>query len=719
MKLDFFEDSKGRKWIVIGICAALAILVFLVFGQTSRHEFVNYDDGWYVYANPSVTSGFTPTGVVGAFSQKTEGLWTPLVTISHMLDWRLYGSWAGGHHLTNVALHLGSVILLFLILLQMTGAPWRSAFVAALFAIHPLHVESVAWISERKDVLSGFFFMLTLGAYLRYVQRPRSVRRYLAVPFLFAIALMSKPMVVTLPCVLLLLDYWPLKRLFNPPPVEGEDSPGEAMRSRINWRVVVEKLPLLALSVGLCFITTTTFGPRAPFSVEGPHTPFWTRVSEAPVWWATYLLQMFWPVGLSVIYTHFEASLRWAPAAIGWMGAFSLVIFLVRRRHPYLWMGWLWNLGMLIPVLGFVQISRHARADHYNYLPQIGLYIGLTWLAADWAAERRPRRVALGAMAGVTVSILSIVAWRQTGFWRDGVTLWTHALECTKDNYMARSILGLALIRQGRITEGVEQCRAALAAHPDQFDAQYNFGVALFQLGSDDNSILQSRGALKGWTDEVISHYRQALQIDPGNINAHNNLGDALAREGRTDEAISEYRTVLRISPGNAVAHYNLGKVLDSLGQTGQAVAEYRESLRFNPDYADAHNNLGIVLAQQGQIAEAITHMRKALELEPSSLSHKNNLAWMLATAPEPSLRDGPRALALAIEVNQSVGGVNPNVLRTLAAAYAEAGRFPDAVRTTRQALQVPETQSNPDLADELQRELKLYEAGHRFENPR
>jgi tetratricopeptide (TPR) repeat protein len=534
--------------------------------------------------------------------------------------------------------------------------------------------------------------------------------------FLFILALMSKPMVVTLPGVLLLLDYWPLNRLFKPP-LEGGTCPREARQSRINWRVVVEKLPLLALSLASCILSMAN--PKAPFSVEGPRIPFWTRVREAPVWWATYLLQLIWPAGLAVVYTHYEAALRWAPASLLWMGALSYGFFHLRGRHPYLWMGWLWNLGMLIPVLGFVQISRHARADHYNYLPQIGLSIAFTWLAADWAADRRPRRVALGIFACLALSMLSVAAWRQTGFWRDGITLWTHALASTPDNYLARSGLGLALLNQGRVAEGVQQCREAVAAHPDQFDAQYSLGVALFQMGSDDQAILQSRGALKGWTDEVIYHYRQALRIDPDNLDVHNNLGDALAREKRFDEAIAEYREVLRISPGNAAAHYNIGKVLDSQGRTGEAIAEYREALRANSNYADAHNNLGIALARQGQTAEAIAHIQKALELEPSNLSHANNLAWMLATAPQPSLRNGPKALEFALKVNQATGGGNSNVLRTLAAAYAASGRFSDAARTTRQALQLAGAQSDTALAGEMRRELELYEAGRQFESPR
>jgi Flp pilus assembly protein TadD len=584
----------------------LAVLVFLVFGQTAGQEFVNYDDNFYVYANPTVTSGLSPSGVLRALSQKTEGLWTPLVTVSHMFDWQLYGSWAGGHHLTNVALHLGSVILLFLILLQMTTAPWRSAFVAALFAIHPLHVESVAWISERKDVLSGLFFMLTLGAYLRYVQRPASAGRYLAVIFLFAIGLMCKPMIVTLPCVLLLLDYWPLKRLFVPPSIGSDPSNGLS----IQWRVVVEKLPMLALSAGWC--AAAVLGPERPVIDQGERIPFWARVCEAPAWLVTYLGQMIWPARLAVVYTHYETSLPWWPAALALVAAFSLGIFLLRGKHPYLWMGWLWNLGMLMPALGFSQISRHARADHYTYLPQIGLYIGLTWLAADWAAERPPRRVALGAIALAALSALSVAAWRQTGVWRDSITLWTHALGCTRDNYMAHGNLGSALLLQGQTQEAIDECREALRINPVLPGAHNDLGIGLFRQGQAEQGIVQ---------------FREALRLDPGFAEAHCNLGNALIATGRNAEGLAEFHEALRIDPAYQRAHLSLGKALLAQGKTDAAIAELREALRIKPSDARAHDILGAALLERGQAQEGIAEFSEALKLNPADAEARNSIA--------------------------------------------------------------------------------------------
>jgi len=865
------RKPAARRGEVIGICVLLAILVFVVFGQTARFDFVNYDDGWYVYQNHEVTGGLSLGGVVHAFTHKEpsfHGLYSPVVTVSNMVDWEFFGLNAGGYHLTNVALHLGSTILLFLILLQMTEALWRSAFVAAVFGIHPLHVESVAWIAERKDVLSGLFFMLTLGAYLRYVRRPGSVIRYLAVLVPFALGLMCKPMIVTLPLVLLLLDYWPLNRLFVPA------RNGDNARPIVNWRAIVEKVPLLALTVALCVVTVIDPKQFRSVAPEGEPIPFWTRMCEAPVWLAIYLRQMVWPTGLAIVYTHVEESLRWWPAALALCGSLTLGIFLLRRKHPYLWMGWLWNLAMLVPVIGFFQIARHERADHYNYLPQIGLYLGLTWVAADWAGERRNRRMALGVVAAAGLCALSVAAWRQTGYWRDSITLWNRALDCTRDNFIAYCNLGDALAQKGRTDEAIAQFQAALRIDPDSPGILSNFGNVLFQQGRTDEAVAEYRKALKmnpdsagahnnlgnalakegrmveaigeyrealrlhpgdaethfnlgnvlaaqgrmeeaiaefraaleinpgdagvhsnlgnalfrqgrtdeaiaqyrealrynpagagihynlgkalvqrGQTEEAISQFRAALQINPTNAEAHYDLGNALAREGHMDEAIAEFGEALRINPGSAEAHYNLGNALAAegrmeeaiaefraalqikpadakacynlgnalarQGQTKDAIAEFRAALQIDPTDADAHNNLGKALLQEGQTGEAIVQIQKALDLQPGNVVLQNNLAWMLATVPQTSLRNGTEALELAMKASQSSGGKNPNILRTLAVAYAETGAFSNAAQTAQNALQLAEAESNTALADMLRREIKLYEAGQPFEDTR
>ncbi len=724
------RESSRRNWEIAGIGVLLAVLVFLVYGQTIRFEFVYYDDQFYVYQNPHVIGGLSLAGITQAFTRKEGGLWTPLVTVSHMLDCQLYGLNAGGHHLTNVLLHAASSILLFLILRQMTGALWRSAFVAAVFSIHPLRVESVAWIAERKDVLSGLFFMLTLWAYLQYVRRPGSVGRYLVVIFLFALGLMCKPMVVTLPFVLLLLDYWPLNRLFALSQVRSDSSKWGSVK----WRVLLEKIPLLALSCGLC--VATMLGPKEVASVDVEQVPFWIRMGEAPASFVIYLWQMIWPAGLAVIYPHPEAGLPWWPAALALLGVLSFGIFNSRGKHPYLWMGWLWNLGMLLPVSGIVQISRHTRADHYNYLPQIGIYIGLTWAMADWIESRRSLRPVLGGIVAVAFCLLSAIAFQQASYWRNSVTLWTHTLECTDDNCIAHNYLGNVLVGQGRVDEAIAHYREALRIDPAYVGAHSNLGNVLAGQGWADEAIAQYREALQldptyavahnnlgnslagqGKADEAIAQYREALRIDPTYVDAHFDLGNALFRQGRVEEALAEYREALRINPTYAAAHYNLGLALFRRGKSEEAIAQYREALRINPSDADAHTDLGNALLQQGRTGEAIEEMQKAIDIQPAVAVHQNNLAWILATARQASLRDAPKAIQLAMKAVQISGGNNPAILRTLAVAYAGMGDFSNAVQTAQNALHLAEAQSNTILADALRREIKLYEAGHPYED--
>jgi len=719
------DDLEGPAWRsreTIVICALLAILVFLVFGRTLHYEFINYDDDGYVYQNAEVLKGLTPGGVAQAFTHKDGGLWTPLVAVSHMLDFQLHGLNAGGHHLTNVLLHLASTILLFLILRAMTGAPWRSAFVAALFAIHPLHVESVAWIAERKDVLSGLFFMLTLGAYLRYVQRPGSPWRYLTVIILFAMGLMCKPMLVTLPFVLLLVDYWPLKRLFQPSPDGGKT----AGWFSVNRRAVLEKIPLLALSAWLCVSIMTGRGETGYNDIVP--VPFRTRMCEAPVWCVMYVGQMIRPAGLAVIYTHDEESLRWWPAALVLLGVVTAGVFLLRRKHPYLLMGWLWNLGMLVPVCGIVQISRHARADHYNYLPQIGLYAGLTWLAVDLTAQWQHRRVALGSAAGAVLCGLLVAACTQVAWWRDSITLWTHTLECTEDNSIAHNNLGMALSQQGRRDEAMGEFREALRIDPVYVKAHNNLGNAFFQSGQAEEAATQFREALQtnpeyaeahnglgtvlsqqGHMEEAMTEFREALRIKPDYAEACNGFGVAFFRLGRTEEAVAQFREALRIKPAYATAHNGLGVALFQLGRADEAIAEYREAVRINPSYAEAGYNLGNVLSQQGREQEAMGYLQEALNLQPANAAFQNSLALLLATAPEDSLRDGARAMELAVKANQASGGNDPGILRTLAAAYAEAGDFARAVETAQRALVLANGRGNVTLGGTIRGDVGLY----------
>jgi tetratricopeptide (TPR) repeat protein len=809
------------RWRVPGVCLFLAAIIWVVFGQTLGHEFVNYDDDLYVYENPVVQKGLTWEGFRWALTYGQIGHWHPLTWLSHMLDCQLYGLQAGGHHLTNILLHTATAILLFLVLRQMTGFLWRSAFVAAVFAIHPLRVESVAWVAERKDVLSAFFFMLTLGAYVRYVRRPPSKIRYGVMILLYALGLLSKNMLVTMPFVLLLLDYWPLNRLsgFSP---------------RVLLRRVAEKIPLFVLAVGSC-VATALMPEKVPAEYM---LSFALRMENAVVSYVTYLWQMIHPSGLACVYPNpvNDVPLWQVAGALGLLLAISGVAWAFRKTHPCLVVGWLWYLGMLIPVIGMVQISYYAHADRYTYLPQIGLYLLLTWAAADLCAGWRHRRVVLGGGATVILVALIFCARTQASYWRNSELLWTHTLACTSDNFIGHNNLGNTLLQEGNMAEAVSHFQKALQikpgyaeAHnnlgntllqkgsvneamvhyqkalqikPDYAEAHYNLGNALLKMGNVGEAIAHFQKALqikpdyaeahnnlgnallqKGNVAEAIIHYQKALQIKPDNAEARNNLGNALLQEGNVAEAIAHFQKALQIKPDFAEAHYNLGNALLQKGNVAEAIIHYQKALQIKPDYAEAHINLGNALLQKGNVAEAIVHYQKALQINPDfaearnnlgnallqkgnvaeaiahfqralqikpgyagthynlgnallkmgnvdeAISHyqkalqikpdyaeaQNTLAWVLATCPQASLRNGNKAVKLAQRANQLTGDGNPVVLGTLAAAYAEAGRFPEAVATAQRALQVAETQSNPALADAIRSQMKLYQAGLPF----
>jgi len=721
------EPARRRE--VAGICAVLVVLVLVVFGQTFRHGFVNFDDDKYIYENPIISEGITLENIAWAFTHVHAANWHPLTTLSHMLDCQFYGLWAGGHHLSNVLLHAVAAVLLFLVLREMTGALWRSAFVAAVFAIHPLRVESVAWVAERKDVLSGVFFMLTLWAYSRYVRRPESRGRYTLVAVGFVLGLMSKPMLVTVPFVLLLLDFWPLGRLQQ-----------KSQLPRLLW----EKLPLFALLVLSCVATVIAQGgaiqPLQRF-------PLPLRIGNALVAYGIYLRQMIYPAKLVVLYPMLKDGWpMWvALAVLLLLMALTAGAWILRGKKPYLIVGWLWYIGMLVPVIGILQVGHQAHADRYTYLPQIGIYLAATWAFASWAGDCRQRRMALGGLAVAVLSILLATAHHQTSYWRDSIRLWTHAFECVPNNPVAHYNLGHVLQQQGRTEEAITQFREALRLNSAYTDALCNLGLALSQQGRTGEAIACYREALRvdrndpkaltslpayavahcnlgialfqqGQTEEAITQFREALQVSPDHADAHNNLGNALLfAEGKTEEAIAHYRQALRINPAHVGAHFNLANVLIRQGRTEEAMAHYREALRLNPAYAEAHYQLGSALFKQGRTEDAIAHMRQALELEPANGSIQNDLAWILATAPQESLRAGARAGQLATHASHASGGNNPLILETLAAAYAEAGDFPNAVQTTKKALQLAETQPNAALAAALRRELQLYEAGQAF----
>jgi protein O-mannosyl-transferase len=718
------------------VCGLLLLAVALVFGQTLQHDFVDFDDQQYVVNNPQVVRGLTGDGLVWAFTASHAGNWHPLTWLSHQLDCQLYGLEPWGHHLTSVLLHAATAIVLFLVLRKMTGDVWPSAFVAAVFAVHPLRAESVAWVAERKDVLSGLFFMLTLGAYLGYARRPFSLFRYLLVVLLFGLGLMSKPMLVTAPFVLLLLDYWPLRRV-----VAGTH--GVCL-------LLVEKTPLLMMSAACCVGTLSTQGKIIEIS-DRVSLPW--RMGNAAVAYVAYLGQWFYPANLAVFYPHPGSGLPgWKIiAAVLLLAAISGAALVWRRRHPYLPVGWLWYLGMLLPVIGLVQVGEQAMADRYTYLPQIGLCLALTWGLKVLTRRWPLRRWSCGAAAAFVVAALMVCTWHQTSFWRDRVTLWTRAAACTTRNRVAHNNLGIVLAGKGRVDEAIGHFHQALAIDPNCAEPQNNLGVVLAGQGRFDEAIRHYREAVRikpdyveahynlgvalagrGQFEEAARHYRAALKTEPNHATAHNDLGVALAGLGRVEEAMGHYRQALKINADYAEAHYNLGNALLGGGQVDEAVAEYRKALAINPNITGAHNNLANLLAAQGRVEEAISHYRKALRLDPRNEDTRrnfglaldrlialhpddvallNDVAWQMATDPGAALRNGAGAVKLAEHLVELTDGREPAVLGTLAAAYAEAGRSPEAVGTARKALDLARQQNKLSLAKSLEEKISLYQS--------
>jgi protein O-mannosyl-transferase len=645
-----------QRWRVPAVCLGLVGITMAVFGRTLTHEFIDFDDNKYVYENPVVARGLTFKGVIWAFTDDRTDHWHPLTWLSHMADCQIYGLWAGGHHLTNVALQAVAVVLLFLALRAMTGNLGRSAFVAAVFAIHPLQAESVAWVAARKDLLSGVFFMLTLWAYARYARQP-SPGRYAAVAGWFGLGLLCKSTLVTVPFVLLLLDWWPLQRVRLDG--AGDGKVGAARLGALLGGLVKEKIPLFLLSVGSCLVTALAPQKVAAYA----QIPFLERLGNALVSYGIYMRQEVFPAGLALPYLYPPNGRPFWEVALALVLLVAIFIYVLvgRKKRPYLLVGWLWFLGMLVPTIGLVQISNHAHADRFTYLPGIGLVLAGTWGLADWSEGWKYRRPLLEGLTTAVLGVLMFCAWKQTGYWQNSEVLSRRTLACTTDNYVAHLILGNALLQKGN-------------------------------------------------ADAAIAQYQQALQINSNDAPAHNNLGIILLQRDKADEAIAQYQQAVQIQPDFTQAHENLGDALLQKGKADEAIAQYKQALQIYPDYAEAHYHLGNALFQRGRVDEAIAQFEQALQLEPADPAIQNKLALVLAIV---SLRQGSNAVELAQQANRLTGGENPVILHTLAAILAKAGRFSEAAETAQHALRLAEAQSNTALAAQLQLELKRYQAGN------
>lgn len=587
------------------VCLILVIVTLTVYWNVSHYDFINYDDGEYVSENRQIQSGLTKENLEWSFSlhENKKFYWHPLTWISHMLDVELYGLDPGRHHLTNVIFHVFNTILLFLILHRMTGALWRCAFVAALFALHPINVESVAWIAERKNVLSTFFGFLALWFYAVYTKRP-GLLRYLGVALFFVLSLLAKPMLVTLPFVFLLLDCWPLKR------IEIQQTIGSIIHRAA--RLIAEKVPLLILSaLWVCLSAASTRGIGNVIALQS--VPLMLRIENALVSYLKYIGKLFWPLNLAIYYPYPEIIQLWQVlGAVVVLCAISIGAVRALRGHPYLAVGWFWFLGTLIPVIGLVQVGVWQElADRFAYVPLIGLFVMIAWGGPHLINRWRHKRTGLIIAASFLLLVLAMTAHLQIRHWGDSVGVFKQAIKATGGSWVAHHYLANGLMKRGRTGEAIKHFKLALQHKPPQPEGVYlSLAIALTSQGNNT---------------EAIECYAEVLKRVPEYVNAHIGMGAVLAREGRTDEAIDHYREALRIEPNSDKAHFNLGNALLSQGRLDESIDHFSMALSLNSLFAESYNSLGLALMQKGNFEDAILNFRKAADIKPAYLDAQNN----------------------------------------------------------------------------------------------
>jgi len=610
--------TRYRSEIIVSLFLIVSILA--VYGQIRHHEFINFDDEDYITENRRVQAGWTREGIFWAFTTTLHHHWHPLTWLSHMTDCQFFGLDAGWHHLSSLLLHMANTLLLFFVFRRMTGALFRSAFVAALFALHPLHVEPVAWVADRKDVLSAFFWMLTMWVYVRYAERP-GFTRYVLVLIAFILGLMAKSMVVTLPVVLLLMDYWPLERFeFGPSRRRGQPKRPKGPHARYQKASALDliwKKAILFLIVGACgIVTISAFSQHKPLSQA--LWGFWPtkrHVANCLLYYVGYIGKMFYPLNLATPYpSHPDQGMAgfWHAGGAGLiLLAISLLVFWKRGRYPYLLVGWLWYLITLVPVIGLVKLGPDKMGDRYTYIPLIGLFIIIAWGVPNLLERWRHGRVALGVSTVIALLALMTTARHQVSHWKNSITLLSHTVYVTANNWLAHNNLGVALKEQGRFEEAIHHYSQALSINPGYVEARCNLGVVL---------------AKQGHVQDAIEHFSEALRIKPRYEEAHYNLALVLAKQGNVQDAIRHFSEALNIRPRYEEAHYNLGVALSKQGKLQDAMSHFSEALQIQPDYAKAHHQLGIALARQGRLREAIHHFSEALQIQPDYPKARHNL---------------------------------------------------------------------------------------------
>ncbi len=676
------ERATWKRLLVI--CLFLALSTLAVYWPVTRHGFVNYDDTDYVTANPHVQAGLSGKGLTWVWQSEVARNWHPVTMLSHMLDCQLYGLKPWGHHLTSLLFHSTNAVLLFLLLWKMTGAVWRSGLVAALFALHPLHVESVAWVAERKDVLSTFFFLLTLGAYARYAEdrgaraeereaksegrsphRPSPIANHPSLYYwlaltLFALGLMSKPMLVTLPFVLLLLDYWPLQRMqlsarpssrfkvqrsgFKVPVRAGQPQPSTAWQTTRLTQLLAEKLPFLVLSAVSCVVTFRVQQSGGAVLDVG-NLPIGGRIANALMSYMRYLEKMVWPEGLAALYLRKAPWPTWEVglAALALLAA-TVVILRLGRHRPYLTVGWFWYLGTLVPVIGLVQVGMQTMADRYTYIPLIGIFIALAWGGWELASRWRVPLAGQGIATVVVLAICALLARKQLGWWATSETLFGRMIEVGQGNYLAHYNMGNLYSRQDKLADAAAHYEAALRSEPNYAEAHNNLGAVLLRQGRFDEALAHYATAVRlkpeylycfnlanaqmdaGRPSEAVPNYQQALRLNPSSSQAHHNLGMALRAQGQAEQAVAEFRAALRLQPDYESAEHHLANCLADAGMLKEAEAHYLAAVRLNPNHAENYNGLGICYAMQANYAEAERHFRAAVRLKPTHSGAQSNL---------------------------------------------------------------------------------------------
>ena len=796
-----FPTFAGRKSVaVVVVGAVLALATLAIYLPVMEMTFISFDDPDYIWRNPRVVGGLSWDGVWWSLSHSFASNWHPLTWTSHMLDYQLYGLKAGGHHATNLFFHIANTVLLFVVLREMTGTLWRSALVAALFALHPVHVESVAWIAERKDVLSGLFGLLTLLAYSKYaanlnrfgqakseIRNPTSfvkstteVRKletnskskvgrwfYYALALLFfALGLMSKPMLVTLPCVMLLLDYWPLGRIKSE--VEslkskvGNEGAGRVRGGQGLFWLLIEKVPFFGLSV-VSSVVTFLAQSRGGSTWTLEALPLGSRIGNALVSCVRYIGKTIWPANLSIVYPYQEWSTFTVVGAALSLAAISVLMIRQLRERKYLMTGWLWFLGMLVPVIGLVQVGAQAMADRYMYLPAIGLFMIVAWGVSEIAVKFSKQTLVAGT-AVVAIAMCMLGTQRQMGYWQNSESLFRHALAVTKNNYVAYNNLGFHYGQLGELNQAKECYQMALEINPRSQHACGDLAVILGLQKRTDEAIATYERALEispyyttahvnlanllifqGRTNEAITHYEEAIRINPRSSEAHQSLATVLGEKGeyerarehfraaleirpynpyvhcdfaamlvkeaRLDDAAAEYKIALELEPRLRPALYGLGDIFMSRGEVNRAVQQFSDALKLAPDDPDANYRYAQALTRQGDLKKAIQHYRRGLRQFEDSAEALNNLAWILATNPDPEVRNGADAVKFAEKACHLTHYKRAVFVGTLAAAYAEASRFSEAIETAEKARLLAEAANEKEIAARNVKLLELYRA--------